>query len=734
MTYHEKENPANLWQGHGATRNTKFGFENDSPNSFESKAENPQLALALAYATAGLPVFPCKESGEDRKAPYIAQGFKAASAEPRDVKEWWGRWPNALVGLPTGAPSELSVVDLDVDKETGETVGETEFSLSGVPEDGACSNPTASGGRHIYFRYSGKISDPLAKFGKKIDVRGDGGYVIAAGNPGYGRVEGLLERLHSLPEYPAAAIAKARAVYENGRLGAKSAAGGATVRVPAAFTTHKTVEEARELLSFIDPSCGREDWLEVLMALHDAGDHLLPLAVEWSAGSTEKYRAGEVENFWRGFTRGGGVSWATLPAKARQNGADLSAIHRKTSARETGAKLGQSVPAKVEYNFKGWEEIDFASIKPIRYIYGDRFAEGYLNVTVAAPKVGKSLLALAEAIDACTGRGFLTGERSKPIKVLYYNAEDDMNVMSGRVEAVLSLWGVSQAEIAGRLFVVSGINTDPPVVFVRGDKGELDEGAFAGMTEFIMREGIKLAIFDPLQDLSHSPETNEVFRALGGRVRLMAHKTKCAIGFIHHTRKPTVTTQVTIDDARGGSAIRGVARFNRLLLPMSEAEGAKAGVADHRRYFRIGEIESNLTPPTSEQNRWFEKVSIGLANGQSSGTVKPWKWPEAFIGVTNEHALRLQALIVAADRLPRANKQAAEWVGRMLATVLGWDIEWTPNQRGNDDRARIARLDSIITEWLKRGFLVKMEGKDEKRQKTDFINVGEVKPELTHSS
>ncbi|MDP1575848.1 MAG: AAA family ATPase, partial [Cypionkella sp.] len=254
------------------------------------------------------------------------------------------------------------------------------------------------------------------------------------------------------------------------------------------------------------------------------------------------------------------------------------------------------------YDFQAWQEIDPAQIPRLRFVYGDTFAAGYLSVTFAAPKTGKSLLALSEAIDAATGRGFLTGKPAAPIKVLYYNAEDDLAVIQGRVAAVLQAWQIPQSEIIGRLFPVSGVTAESPVVLIRGEKGDIAESAFLALADLIKREGIALAIFDPLQDLSHSPETNEVFRALGGRIRALASETGAAIGLVHHTRKPSPGIAPTLDDGRGGSALRGVARFNRLLVPMTEAEGAQAGVDDFRHYFRIGEAESNLAPPSSDRN------------------------------------------------------------------------------------------------------------------------------------
>ena len=72
------------------------------------------------------------------------------------------------------------------------------------------------------------------------------------------------------------------------------------------------------------------------------------------------------------------------------------------------------------------------------FVCSDFYALGYTSLTVAPPKVGKSMLALAEAIDIATGKGILTGYTREPLRVLYYNAEDDHDVLDAWVSALLT--------------------------------------------------------------------------------------------------------------------------------------------------------------------------------------------------------------------------------------------------------------------------------------------------------
>lgn len=368
--------------------------------------------------------------------------------------------------------------------------------------------------------------------------------------------------------------------------------------------------------------------------------------------------------------------------------------------------------------FEPWQMLDPTTIPQIRFVYSDAYAAGYVTVTFAAPKTGKSLLGIAEAIDATTGRGFLTGRTAEPQAVLYFNAEDDQDVLNARVVAVLKQNGIPQEEVAGRFFAVSGIGEGRSLVLIRGEKNEVNEPAFEFLAKTIVDNRISLAIFDPLQDLSESPETNEAFRALGKRLRKLANDANVAIGIIHHTRKPSAGVQPTLDDGRGGSALRGLARFNRLLVPMTEAEGDQAGVDDFRQYFRIGEMESNLAAPSSDRNRWLQKIGVDIGNGAQYPTIQPWVWPNAFVGVKVDDARRVRAAVakLARDGAPaRESSQAKEWVGYVVADLLGLDRSKTADK---------ARVKAILRKWIETGVLAVEKVRNEKGKDVPVIVPG----------
>jgi putative DNA primase/helicase len=119
-------------------------------------------------------------------------------------------------------------------------------------------------------------------------------------------------------------------------------------------------DEVAEILTYIPSDCGYADWLSVLMGLHEwsgGSQQGLSIADDWSAKGV-KYKPGEVAKKWKGFDASGGTKWATVPALARANGANLSAIASKYRGRSSKASSGQLCePNQQEAETRSFEEL-----------------------------------------------------------------------------------------------------------------------------------------------------------------------------------------------------------------------------------------------------------------------------------------------------------------------------------------------------------------------------------------
>ena len=170
------------------------------------------LASALTCGLKGWRGFPVRcvqpngecscetNCGRPGRHPQIKNWPKRATTSPAQLQRWWTRWPDANLGIATGVESNLLV--LDVDGDQGEaTLAALEDKLGPLPE--TLEVVTPSGGRHLYFTHpGGRVKTGAGQesgLGPGLDVRGDGGMVLAP--PSY-RPGGIYEWVDG-PEDPA---------------------------------------------------------------------------------------------------------------------------------------------------------------------------------------------------------------------------------------------------------------------------------------------------------------------------------------------------------------------------------------------------------------------------------------------------------------------------------------------------------------------------------------------------
>lgn len=128
---------------------------------------------AKQIANLGWAVFPCNGKRAICK-------WRERSTSDKDTVEAMFR-KHANIGVDCGK-SGLIAIDLDVkgDKD-GLSDWETLKQEHGFTDEGACITQTPSGGRHVIFRdpTGGRIGNRDSMLPDSIDVRGNGGYIIA---------------------------------------------------------------------------------------------------------------------------------------------------------------------------------------------------------------------------------------------------------------------------------------------------------------------------------------------------------------------------------------------------------------------------------------------------------------------------------------------------------------------------------------------------------------------------
>ncbi|MHC4550153.1 MAG: bifunctional DNA primase/polymerase [Planctomycetota bacterium] len=123
------------------------------------------------YLARGWSVVPLRPAEKRPLLPW--QEFQVRRAQRDDVAAWFRRWPEADVGIVTGLLSRLLV--LDVDPRHG---GDASLArLGSLPA--TIEAATGGGGRHLYFAHPGGLVRNRVGLAPGVDLRGDGGYVVA---------------------------------------------------------------------------------------------------------------------------------------------------------------------------------------------------------------------------------------------------------------------------------------------------------------------------------------------------------------------------------------------------------------------------------------------------------------------------------------------------------------------------------------------------------------------------
>jgi KaiC/GvpD/RAD55 family RecA-like ATPase len=140
--------------------------------------------IALSYLKKGLSVIPLvspsmasrKLSNEEFikkcKTPLVGwKVFQDRHPTEHEVTEWFNKWPDASIGIVTGKISNLVVFDLDSEDAVKYAEDEGGFPITVKVKTGK--------GSHAYMSYPGfEVRNDVRKE-LDIDIRADGGYVVA---------------------------------------------------------------------------------------------------------------------------------------------------------------------------------------------------------------------------------------------------------------------------------------------------------------------------------------------------------------------------------------------------------------------------------------------------------------------------------------------------------------------------------------------------------------------------
>ena len=273
-------------------------------------------------------------------------------------------------------------------------------------------------------------------------------------------------------------------------------------------------------------------------------------------------------------------------------------------------------------------DLDFATIPWREWFLGRRFLKDTVTATVAPGGVGKSIIAIQEAIALVTGRAITGLDVWESGPVWVFNAEDPIEELQRRVAAVCLGFDVDVSQLRDKLFLNSGQDRTLIVAEER-DGSVIAAPDVEALIEEVQRHGIKLVVVDPFVRMHRVSESdNGAMDYVVQQFQRVAWKTGCAIHLVHHTRKPPGGSSEgqagNMDAGRGASAVAYASRVAHTLFSMSEKDADRLGISKDERhlYLRMDDAKANLSLLEGKP-RWFRREGINLPNGDQVGIARP---------------------------------------------------------------------------------------------------------------
>jgi hypothetical protein len=222
------------------------------------------------------------------------------------------------------------------------------------------------------------------------------------------------------------------------------------------------------------------------------------------------------------------------------------------------------------------EEFGTVLRKPMSWVLPGIIPEGGCGLLVAAPKVGKTRIAIEMALGLASGRKPLGISLPHPRAVGFFSLEDGEYLFSSRLNDSLNVdKGRTKYHWEGH--ISEDLTWQPPQhldLFTNFNQVDLSQPKDQQrLYETILKYDLRLVIIDTLSmaigksDVSNSGDMYSILKP----IKQIAQGTGCAIMFIHHTRKRVFEKGETVQETiLGSTALHGWSDFIMNLVAPSE--------------------------------------------------------------------------------------------------------------------------------------------------------------------
>ena len=357
-----------------------------------------------------------------------------------------------------------------------------------------------------------------------------------------------------------------------------------------------------------------------------------------------------------------------------------------------------------------------ADLPKRRWIYGNQYIRGFVTVTASAGGVGKTSLAIVEALAIVTGRELLGEPVKERTSVWIINLEDDGGEMRLRVAAAMKHYNISHADISAgehRLYM-DAEDTIKITLAMETREGIVENTQLlAHMREKIIQRKVGLVMMDPFVSTHAVNEnSNPHIQAVVAMMRKLTRECGCGLDVVHHLRKGSPNEDATIDSVRGAGALIGAARTARVINKISKEDAIEMGVPENLALglFRVDAGKNNLSKPT-ETSIYRRLVSVQLDNGENIGVATAYTLPDMWDGMTTPVVNAILTTIdkgIDGERFSIRPQDKNRWVGTV---ITGWMFD-----KADHTKTR-SMATQIVNKWMENNLLEEIEYKSESQRK-----------------
>ncbi len=468
------------------------------------------LAAALDYAARGWPVFPVYEMVEtgcscghadcDKNAgkhPRTEHGFKDATTNPATIREWWRRWPVANIGIVTGAPSGLLVLDGDPRNGGIESLKQIESKLPRT----TLTAETGSGGNHWYFHLEG-AAGCRTSFLPGLDIKADGGYVVAPPS----RTRGPYSWMNAAEPAPAPDFLISR--NGNGHHPERMDSAAVLAGVPEGERDATLFRFACKLRRADIPQNVAQE-----LVLKAAGECDPPFPPEKARKKvTRAYSKYDPEPAGAELAPASGV-------RKEPDDPPVAAQTKKTSKRTLAA------PLDIRATLTAPEE-------PIPWVVAPYFARGETVLIAGESGIGKSLALLDLALAMTAGHNFMTElpVTGGPYTVVMLDMENPHRLIRRRLRRMIYALDIDEDKAASL-----------PLFYIRQPTLDLnDPEDFEALLAVVETRRPDFVFIDSLVRVHRGDEnSNSEMRDLFAKLQLLPTMYDCGLVIAHHLAKPS---------------------------------------------------------------------------------------------------------------------------------------------------------------------------------------------------